>query len=170
MSKGILVDHPKDLAKFIFCTRTLNWKMLRVYLDERWVFFIEFSLGFSQILIGLSLIAGEMCWTSWSRCTTSVTSSCPMHWGTSSDTSTPQRRGANIWRRSSPSSPTASAPATPSWSGRWDSAQVSALQGVVVLICRVLREVGWVEGIVVLVNVMLIQPMWAEGVVVLQDF
>ncbi|XP_029605618.1 F-box only protein 8 isoform X2 [Salmo trutta] len=35
MSKGILVDHPKDLAKFIFCTRTLNWKMLRVYLDER---------------------------------------------------------------------------------------------------------------------------------------
>ncbi|XP_070296223.1 F-box only protein 8-like [Salvelinus sp. IW2-2015] len=35
MSKGILVDHPKELAKFIFCTRTLNWKMLRVYLDER---------------------------------------------------------------------------------------------------------------------------------------
>lgn len=53
MSKGILVDHPKDLAKFIFCTRMLNWKMLRVYLDERWVFFIEFSLGFFLILVGL---------------------------------------------------------------------------------------------------------------------
>ncbi|XP_033869068.1 F-box only protein 8 isoform X2 [Acipenser ruthenus] len=35
MSKGILNDHPKELAKFIFYTRTLNWKMLRIYLDER---------------------------------------------------------------------------------------------------------------------------------------
>ncbi|KAJ8000619.1 hypothetical protein DPEC_G00182250 [Dallia pectoralis] len=35
MSRGIVVDHPKELAKFIFCTRTLNWKMLRIYLDER---------------------------------------------------------------------------------------------------------------------------------------
>ncbi|XP_035275014.1 F-box only protein 8 [Anguilla anguilla] len=35
MSRGILVDHPKELAKFIFYTRTLNWKMLRIYLDER---------------------------------------------------------------------------------------------------------------------------------------
>uniref|UniRef100_A0A096MCA8 F-box protein 8 n=1 Tax=Poecilia formosa TaxID=48698 RepID=A0A096MCA8_POEFO len=32
MSKGILVDHPKELAKFIFYTRRLNWKMLRIYL------------------------------------------------------------------------------------------------------------------------------------------
>ncbi|KAF3851794.1 hypothetical protein F7725_005149 [Dissostichus mawsoni] len=35
MFKGILVDHPKELAKFIFYTRRLNWKTLRVYLDER---------------------------------------------------------------------------------------------------------------------------------------
>ncbi|KAI7810985.1 F-box only protein 8 [Triplophysa rosa] len=35
MSRGILVDHPKEIAKFIFYTRMLNWKMLRVYLDER---------------------------------------------------------------------------------------------------------------------------------------
>ncbi|XP_012692530.1 F-box only protein 8 isoform X2 [Clupea harengus] len=35
MSKGILVDHPQEIAKFIFYTRTLNWKMLRMYLDER---------------------------------------------------------------------------------------------------------------------------------------
>ncbi|CAI5681534.1 unnamed protein product [Oreochromis niloticus] len=35
MSKGILVDHPTELAKFIFYTRRLNWKMLRIYLDER---------------------------------------------------------------------------------------------------------------------------------------
>lgn len=35
MSKGILVDHPKEIAKFIFYTRMLNWKMLRIYLDER---------------------------------------------------------------------------------------------------------------------------------------
>lgn len=35
MSKGVLVDHPKEIAKFIFYTRTLNWKMLRIYLDER---------------------------------------------------------------------------------------------------------------------------------------
>ncbi|XP_062243308.1 F-box only protein 8 [Platichthys flesus] len=35
MSKGILRDHPTELAKFIFYTRRLNWKMLRVYLDER---------------------------------------------------------------------------------------------------------------------------------------
>lgn len=26
MSKGILDDSPKEIAKFIFCTRTLNWK------------------------------------------------------------------------------------------------------------------------------------------------
>uniref|UniRef100_A0A672UKZ2 F-box protein 8 n=1 Tax=Strigops habroptila TaxID=2489341 RepID=A0A672UKZ2_STRHB len=35
MSKGILDDSPKEIAKFIFCTRTLNWKKLRIYLDER---------------------------------------------------------------------------------------------------------------------------------------
>uniref|UniRef100_A0A3B4AAG7 SEC7 domain-containing protein n=1 Tax=Periophthalmus magnuspinnatus TaxID=409849 RepID=A0A3B4AAG7_9GOBI len=35
LSKGILVDHPTELAKFIFYTRRLNWKMLRIYLDER---------------------------------------------------------------------------------------------------------------------------------------
>ncbi|XP_016120403.1 F-box only protein 8-like [Sinocyclocheilus grahami] len=35
MSRGILVDHPKEIAKFIFYTRMLNWKMLRIYLDER---------------------------------------------------------------------------------------------------------------------------------------
>ncbi|XP_056596072.1 F-box only protein 8 [Triplophysa dalaica] len=35
MFRGILVDHPKEIAKFIFCTRMLNWKMLQVYLDER---------------------------------------------------------------------------------------------------------------------------------------
>ncbi|XP_041839504.1 F-box only protein 8 isoform X3 [Melanotaenia boesemani] len=35
MSKGILADHPTELAKFIFYTRRLNWKMLRIYLDER---------------------------------------------------------------------------------------------------------------------------------------
>ncbi|MGH0127389.1 UNVERIFIED_CONTAM: hypothetical protein FKN15_011126 [Acipenser sinensis] len=35
MSKGILNDHPEEVAKFIFYTRTLNWKMLRIYLDER---------------------------------------------------------------------------------------------------------------------------------------
>ncbi|KAF7213202.1 F-box only protein 8 isoform X3 [Nothobranchius furzeri] len=35
MSKGILVDHPTELAKFIFYTRRLHWKMLRIYLDER---------------------------------------------------------------------------------------------------------------------------------------
>uniref|UniRef100_A0A4W6F9X4 F-box protein 8 n=1 Tax=Lates calcarifer TaxID=8187 RepID=A0A4W6F9X4_LATCA len=35
MSKGILLDHPTELAKFIFYTRRLNWKMLRIYLDER---------------------------------------------------------------------------------------------------------------------------------------
>ncbi|XP_068607266.1 F-box only protein 8 [Brachionichthys hirsutus] len=35
MSKGILVDNAAELAKFIFCTRRLNWKMLRIYLDER---------------------------------------------------------------------------------------------------------------------------------------
>ncbi|CAL8289997.1 unnamed protein product [Arctogadus glacialis] len=35
MSKGILVDHPMELAKFIFYTRRLNCKMLRMYLDER---------------------------------------------------------------------------------------------------------------------------------------
>ncbi|KAF0038043.1 hypothetical protein F2P81_010917 [Scophthalmus maximus] len=35
MSKGILLDHPLELAKFIFYTRRLNWKMLRIYLDER---------------------------------------------------------------------------------------------------------------------------------------
>ncbi|XP_061581765.1 F-box only protein 8 isoform X2 [Cololabis saira] len=38
MSKGILVDHPTELAKFIFYTRRLNWKMLRIYLDERYFF------------------------------------------------------------------------------------------------------------------------------------
>lgn len=46
MSRGILVDHPKEIAKFIFYTRMLNWKMLRIYLDERFVssflFFISF--------------------------------------------------------------------------------------------------------------------------------
>ncbi|XP_029357125.1 F-box only protein 8 isoform X5 [Echeneis naucrates] len=35
ISKGILLDHPTELAKFIFYTRRLNWKMLRIYLDER---------------------------------------------------------------------------------------------------------------------------------------
>ncbi|XP_038610911.1 F-box only protein 8 isoform X2 [Tachyglossus aculeatus] len=35
MSKGIIDDSPKEIAKFIFCTRTLNWKKLRIYLDER---------------------------------------------------------------------------------------------------------------------------------------
>ncbi|CAI5784077.1 F-box only protein 8 [Podarcis lilfordi] len=35
MSNGILDDSPKEIAKFIFCTRTLNWKKLRIYLDER---------------------------------------------------------------------------------------------------------------------------------------
>ncbi|KAF5901685.1 F-box only protein 8, partial [Clarias magur] len=35
MSKSILVDHAKEIAKFIFYTRMLNWKMLRIYLDER---------------------------------------------------------------------------------------------------------------------------------------
>ncbi|XP_029432942.1 F-box only protein 8 [Rhinatrema bivittatum] len=35
MSRGILDDLPKEIAKFIFCTRTLNWKKLRLYLDER---------------------------------------------------------------------------------------------------------------------------------------
>ncbi|XP_056313488.1 F-box only protein 8 [Danio aesculapii] len=35
MSRGILVEHPKEIAKFIFYTRMLNWKMLRIYLDER---------------------------------------------------------------------------------------------------------------------------------------
>uniref|UniRef100_A0A7N5JSP8 F-box protein 8 n=1 Tax=Ailuropoda melanoleuca TaxID=9646 RepID=A0A7N5JSP8_AILME len=35
MSKGILDDSSKEIAKFIFCTRTLNWKKLRIYLDER---------------------------------------------------------------------------------------------------------------------------------------
>uniref|UniRef100_A0A8C6U320 F-box protein 8 n=1 Tax=Neogobius melanostomus TaxID=47308 RepID=A0A8C6U320_9GOBI len=35
LSKGILVDHPTELAKFIFYTRRLHWKMLRIYLDER---------------------------------------------------------------------------------------------------------------------------------------
>ncbi|KAM9477697.1 F-box only protein 8 [Clarias gariepinus] len=35
MSKSILMDHPKEIAKFIFYTRMLNWKMLRIYLDER---------------------------------------------------------------------------------------------------------------------------------------
>lgn len=38
MSKGILVDHPTELAKFIFYTRRLNWKMLRIYLDQRLVY------------------------------------------------------------------------------------------------------------------------------------
>lgn len=35
MSKGILADHATEVAKFIFYTRRLNWKMLRIYLDER---------------------------------------------------------------------------------------------------------------------------------------
>ncbi|XP_030047398.1 F-box only protein 8 [Microcaecilia unicolor] len=35
MSRGILDDSPKEISKFIFCTRTLNWKKLRIYLDER---------------------------------------------------------------------------------------------------------------------------------------
>ncbi|KAG1956591.1 F-box only protein [Pimephales promelas] len=35
MFRGILLDHPKEIAKFIFYTRMLNWKMLRNYLDER---------------------------------------------------------------------------------------------------------------------------------------
>ncbi|XP_069487530.1 F-box only protein 8 isoform X2 [Ambystoma mexicanum] len=34
-SRGILDDSPEEIAKFIFCTRTLNWKKLRLYLDER---------------------------------------------------------------------------------------------------------------------------------------
>lgn len=40
MSKGILVDHPTEVAKFIFYTRRLNWKMLRIYLDERLTHFV----------------------------------------------------------------------------------------------------------------------------------
>ncbi|XP_039606014.1 F-box only protein 8 [Polypterus senegalus] len=35
VSRGILLDHPKEMAKFIFYTRTLHWKMLRIYLDDR---------------------------------------------------------------------------------------------------------------------------------------
>ncbi|XP_043916357.1 F-box only protein 8 [Protopterus annectens] len=35
LSRGVLDDLPKEIAKFIFCTRTLNWKKLRIYLDER---------------------------------------------------------------------------------------------------------------------------------------
>ncbi|KAM8940119.1 F-box only protein 8 [Pelodytes ibericus] len=35
LSRGILDDAPKEIAKFIFYTRTLNWKNLRVYLDGR---------------------------------------------------------------------------------------------------------------------------------------
>ncbi|XP_067885404.1 F-box only protein 8 isoform X2 [Heterodontus francisci] len=33
--KGILDNVPKEIAKFIFYTRTLNWKQLRIYLDDR---------------------------------------------------------------------------------------------------------------------------------------
>ncbi|XP_069797170.1 F-box only protein 8 isoform X2 [Narcine bancroftii] len=33
--KGILDNVPKEIAKFIFYTRTLNWKKLRIYLDDR---------------------------------------------------------------------------------------------------------------------------------------
>ncbi|KAM9329677.1 F-box only protein 8 [Gastrophryne carolinensis] len=35
LSRGILDDSAKEIAKFIFYTRTLNWKKLRIYLDER---------------------------------------------------------------------------------------------------------------------------------------
>ncbi|KAE8629893.1 hypothetical protein XENTR_v10000628 [Xenopus tropicalis] len=35
ISRGILDDSAKEIAKFIFCTRTLNWKNLRLYLDRR---------------------------------------------------------------------------------------------------------------------------------------
>ncbi|NP_001086290.1 F-box protein 8 L homeolog isoform X1 [Xenopus laevis] len=35
ISRGILDDSAKEIGKFIFCTRTLNWKNLRLYLDRR---------------------------------------------------------------------------------------------------------------------------------------
>ncbi|XP_007894138.1 F-box only protein 8 [Callorhinchus milii] len=35
LRKGILDNAPKEIGKFIFYTRTLNWKKLRVYLDDR---------------------------------------------------------------------------------------------------------------------------------------
>lgn len=35
VSRAILTDHPTELARFIFSTRRLNWKMLRGYLDHR---------------------------------------------------------------------------------------------------------------------------------------
>lgn len=35
MSRSILVDDPSELAKFIFYTRRLHWKQLRIYLDHR---------------------------------------------------------------------------------------------------------------------------------------
>ncbi|KAM4809354.1 F-box only protein 8 [Rhinophrynus dorsalis] len=35
LSRGIIDDSAKEIAKFIFCTRTLNWKKLRIYLDRR---------------------------------------------------------------------------------------------------------------------------------------
>lgn len=38
------MDHPKEIAKFIFYTRMLNWKMLRIYLDERFVCFFKCTL------------------------------------------------------------------------------------------------------------------------------
>ncbi|KAI5107675.1 F-box only protein 8, partial [Silurus meridionalis] len=58
MSKSILLDHPKEIAKFIFYTRTLNWKMLRIYLDERFVnqsfcFSFSFFEGFFVYFIYL---------------------------------------------------------------------------------------------------------------------
>lgn len=35
MFKGILDDLLKEIVKFIFCIRILNWKKLRIYFDER---------------------------------------------------------------------------------------------------------------------------------------